>query len=355
MKETLFIFSDTIIKRKQKTLYLERVVNNDEEDGEFDRGEYFLDEEFLIPSGDKKYMPIEQIESIVSVGSCRFNSRLLYFLSRNRIPLHVINYRGSYSGSFYPVNGVKSSPALLAQALAFSNKAKRLEIAKSIVDAAAVNTLKNLAYYNNRGRYFSESIDIIEELKNLIPDAETVEELLGIEGCIKRNYYSAWKDIFLYHVPFSKRERNPAPDFINAMISYGNAVLYSFVGNLIYLSKLYPELGYIHSPGENKLSLVYDLADIYKPVIVDRAIFKMVNKNIISEKDFFSKRGASIMKKETKRTFTLELENRFKKKIDLPFSSKRLSFRGIIKNDLSNLLKFITDEHKKIVFYRTQW
>ena len=90
MKQRFYIFSDTLIKRKQNTLFFETIKNDENEVTEFCKEEYFLNKSLLFPTGDKKYIPVENIESIFAVGSVRFNSRFLYFLSQNHIPLHVI-------------------------------------------------------------------------------------------------------------------------------------------------------------------------------------------------------------------------------------------------------------------------
>lgn len=355
MKQSLYIFSDSVVKRKENTLFVEKIID-EEKNEELDliREEFLFDNNILIPTGDKKYMPIENIESIVSIGSVHFNSRLIYFLSRNLIPLHVVNFHGGWAGSFYPAEGAYSAPNIIAQTNAFTNNKLRTEIAKAIVDATAHNTLLNLSYYQNRGRNLAETIGIIQELKDEIPFAEDVEELFGIEGYIKHNYYSAWRTIFNYPVEFFGRKRKPAPDFINAMISFGNALLYSIVTNQIYQTKLYPEIGFMHSPGENKFSLSYDIADIYKPLIVDRTIFKVVNKNMLSEKDFFHKRGMCLMKKETKKKFVETFQDRLLKKLNVESFPKRVNYKRIIREDLYSLKKYINGE-SKISFFKAQW
>jgi len=354
MKQNLYIFSDTVIKRKQNTLYFKQIIEEENEEIDLIREEYLFDKEIIIPKGESKYMPVENVESIVTLGAVHFNSRLLYFLSRNKIPVHILTYRGRWAGSFMPAEGASSAPNLINQVTAYLNENKKLEVAREIVETTAKNSLLNLNYYNNRGKLLSETINTIEELKKEIPQASDVEELFGIEGYIKQNYYSAWRTIFNYPIAFYSRRRNPPPDFINTMISFGNALLYSIVTNLIYQVKLYAEIGFMHSPGENKFSLSYDIADIYKPLIVDRTIFKLINKNMISEKDFFFKRGICLMKKETKKIFVATFEEKLLKKIKVEGFKKKISYKRLIKEDLYNLRKYLNGENK-IEFYKAQW
>ncbi len=355
MKQNLFIFSDVQIVRKQNTLFFNKVVQDedDEEELNFLKEDYLFEKEIIIPAGDKKYMPVENIESITVLGTSHFNSRLIYFLSQNSIPLYIMSRKGNLLGIFLPING-KSGTSLVAQASAYDDEEKRVFISSKIVDATAHNTLQNLNYYKNRGRNLAETIQIIEELRGEIPYAETVEELFGIEGYIKRNYYESWREIFNYPVNFFTRKKNPPTDFINSMISFGNAILYTVVVNQIIQVKLYPEIGFMHTLGENKLSLAYDIADIFKPLIVDRTIFKIVNKNILSEKDFFFKNGICMMKKETKKIFVSELEKKILTKMKIKNFNKRVTYKRVVRESLYSLKNFLI-EGEEIEFFKSEW
>ena len=182
MKQRFYVFSDTVIKRKQNTLFFETVQNEDDEITEFSKEEYFLNENLNLPAGDKKYIPVENIDSIFAVGSVRFNSRFLYFLSQYHIPLHVISYRGNYAGSFFPAEKSVSGSLLLQQAAYCSNFEKRLPIAQHFIDASIHNILANLKYHSKRGRNLNEHIQSIYELKSEIFNSESIHELMGIEG-----------------------------------------------------------------------------------------------------------------------------------------------------------------------------
>ncbi len=355
MKQNLYLFSDVQVVRKQNTLFFNRIINNSDDEGDLDllKEDYLFEKDILIPSGDKKYMPVENIESITAIGSTHFNSRLIYFLSRNSIPLYIMSRRGTLLGTFLPANN-KSASALIAQSLAFEDEEKRLLISSKIIDATAHNTLQNLHYYKNRGRNLDETISVIEELRNEIQYAESIEELFGIEGYIKRNYYDCWTEIFNYPVNFYSRRKKPPTDFINSMISFGNAILYSTVLNQIIQTKLYPEIGFMHSPGENKLSLAYDIADIFKPLIVDRTIFKIINKNILSENNFFRKNNICLMKKETKKIFVSELETKILSKIKIENFNVKVSHKRIIRESLYGLRRYLT-EGEKLEFFKSKW
>lgn len=347
MKNNLYLFSNTIIRRKENSILLEKIRRESEEDDEFlNEEETFLGSENFIPSGEKKRAPIESIGAVYAIGSINFNSHFLRYISKYSIPLHLFSYSGNYFGSFFPLKRNLSGTILLNQTRCHLNGTERLFIAKKIIDAAIGCSLANLKYYNNRGANIKDQIEHIEDLREYAGNAESIEELMGIEGNAKRIYYSAWKHIFVYPVDFNCRIKNPPNNLINALISYGNAIVYSVCLNEIYLTRLYPEIGFIHQPGDNKTCLVYDIAEIFKPIITDRAIFKAINKNILSENEAFRKGGACLLKKNAKQKFVEIIDVKLSTTIQLEGKEAKYSYRRIIREECYKLIKHFNGEEK---------
>lgn len=358
MKQIIYIFSDTVIRRKENTIWLEKIIreNNDEDYAEEIQlmQEYLLGEDLLLQSGEKKCIPVESIDSIIAFGTVNFNTRLMHFLSQNEIPLHFFSLKGNYAGSYLPSERSLSGNILLKQAHYHNHKIKRLEIAKQITSASITNGIANLKYHQNRGAHLRDAIEEMSDIKEYTLTAAETDELMGLEGTAKRIYYAAWKNIFKQPVEFNKRVKNPPNNLINALISYGNMVVYSVCLNEIYHTRLYPEIGFIHQPGENKMSLSYDLADIFKPLITDRAIFKVINKNIISEKDCSVRNNRCILKKAARQKFVQEIDDKLMTKIQLEEKTVRYSYRRVIREECYKLLKQFNDD-VPYEAYITKW
>lgn len=353
MKQNIYLFSDSLIRRKDSTVMVERICqteNADEDnDSVYDIDEQFkeellLGEEALLPAGDKKYIPVENIESVFTFGSVHFNTRFLYFLSQSQIPMHIFSYNGNYAGSFFPSETNLSGNTLVKQVSFYKHQLKRLEIAKQFVYGAISNGLANLKYHFNRGRHLSDFIEQLIEIKSYIKDAQSIEELMGLEGTAKKVYYSAWRYIFAYPIDFTQRVKNPPNNLINALISYGNMIVYSVCVNEIYHTRLYPEVGFLHQPGEGRSSLSFDIAEIFKPLLTDRAIFKLINKNVISEKDAIIKNGKCYLKKKARQEFVAEIQEKLMTKIQLEGKEVRYTYRRIIREECYKLLKHINEE-----------
>lgn len=121
-------------------------------------------------------------------------------------------------------------------------------------------------------------------------------------------------------------------------------IVYSVCLNEIFHTRLYPEIGFIHQPGDNKMSLSYDLADIFKPLITDRAIFKVINKNMISEKDCTVRNNRCILKKSARQKFVQEIEDKLMTKIQLEGKEVRYSYRRVIREECYKLLRHFNQE-----------
>ena len=80
-----------------------------------------------------------------------------------------------------PREALISGKMLVAQVKCQQNKKKRIDLAQRILDGASFNMVKNLKYYNNRGKDLEPIIETIELLSAKIPGTSAIDELMGIE------------------------------------------------------------------------------------------------------------------------------------------------------------------------------
>lgn len=348
MKQNLYIFSNSILRRKENTILIETSVNT-EPSHQADIDD--LSEEVLLSNTgentetNKKFIPAENVEAIYTFGEVKFNSRFLGFVSKHSIPVHVFNYYGKYTGSFLPKADISSGIIALHQSEHYNNEKKRLSISKSFVTGAAENSVSNLEYYLYRKAPLKEDIESLKNLTYCINSANSVGELMGIEGGIKLLYYSCWKKIFKQDVDFSKRVKRPPDNMINSLISFGNTILYSVCLNEIYRTGLLPSIGFLHSPGDNRFPLSFDIAEVFKPVIVDKTIFKVINLDMISEDGFYRKNDLFYMKENVKRTYIEEIENRLKTTILHPDLKRNVTYKTLIRIECYNLINHLKGKH----------
>ncbi|MEW6655075.1 MAG: type I-B CRISPR-associated endonuclease Cas1b, partial [Bacteroidota bacterium] len=263
---------------------------------------------------------------------------------QKEITLHLFNYYGYYSGSFYPREPYVSGKLLVKQVEHYTNAEKRTAIAKKFVEGAADNIRKSLQYYNARDKDLSYFIAKTEELMSNIDNTSNVQELMGIEGNIRSNYYFSWNLIISEEINFKKREKHPPTNPINALISFGNSLVYTSVLSEIYKTQLNPLISYLHEPGERRFSLALDLAEIFKPLLTDRIIFGLMNKNQIQEKHFSKELNACYLTEEGRKIYLREYDEKLKTTIQHRQLKKPVSYRHLIRLECYKLIKHILGE-----------
>ena len=100
---------------------------------------------------------------------------------------------------------------------------------------------------------------------------------------MKQLYYDAF-DLIINDFNMSGRSKQPPQNEVNALISFGNMMCYSICLRAINQTQLNPTISYLHTPGERRYSLALDISEIFKPILVDRVVFKVLNKKEIQDK-----------------------------------------------------------------------
>jgi len=276
----------------------------------------------------KKFLPIENVKDIYLFGEVSLNTKLLNFLSQNEIILHIFNYYGYYSGSFFPREKYISGKLLVLQVEHYLDFEKRLFLAKKFIEGSIFNILRNLKEVK------SQKIEDIKEIFFELKNANDIEKIMNIEGRIREIYYNEFFEI-------EKRTRKPPLDPINALISFGNSLLYATIISEIYITQLNPTISYLHEPSERRFSLALDISEIFKPIIVDSIIKRVLNLNIINENDFLKELNYCYLNDEGKRKFIKEYEEKLKSTIKHRKLKRKVSYRMLIRLECYKIMKHL--------------
>ncbi|HOK41679.1 MAG TPA: type I-B CRISPR-associated endonuclease Cas1b [bacterium] len=293
---------------------------------------------------ERKYIPIEDVEAIYAFAELDLNTKFLNFLSEKNIIIHFFNYYGFYTGSFYPREYLNSGKLIIKQVEHYKFRKKRLFIAKEIINSSVHNILKNLSYYDNRGKDLIDIIEKIKEFKMKIKDCKIISELMGIEGNIREIYYKSFEIILKQDIEFEQRTKQPPKNILNALISFGNSLCYTTVLGEIYRTQLNPLISYLHEPGERRFSLSLDIAEIFKPLLVDRIIFKLINNRMLSENDFDINLNYCYMTEKARKIFCREYDEKLNTIIYHRKLDKNVSYRRLIRLECYKLIKHLIGE-----------
>jgi CRISPR-associated protein Cas1 len=217
-------------------------------------------------------------------------------------------------------------------------------IAQKLIDAASYNMHRNLRYYNERGKDVKQSMDDIIFLRKSIYETDKVESLMGIEGNIKKSYYSAWNIIINQELEFEKRIRNPPDNVINTMISFTNSLVYTRVLSEIYFTQLNPTISYLHQPGERRFSLSLDISEVFKPLLADRLIFSMLNKKQITKDSFTESLNYLHLEKEASQEIVSVFDSKLNTTIKHKELRRQVSYKQLIRLECYKLIKHLIGE-----------
>ena len=326
MKKSYYLFNPGVLERRDNTL-------------KFTPYEEDAMGEFVNP-GQPRYLPVEDVGEFYAFGSLRANSALFNFLGQKDVAVHFFDYYENYTGSFMPRDALLSGKMLIEQVGHYQNKKKRVAIAQKFIEGAAFNMVKNLKYYDKRGKDLQPFIERIETLAEHIAATTEVDELMGVEGNIRNCYYEAF-DLILNDFQMEGRSKQPPQNEVNALISFGNMMCYTQCLRAIHQTQLNPTISYLHTPGERRYSLCLDVSEIFKPIIVDRVIFKVLNKKELQEKHFDKKLNRCLLNEEGKKIFVRNFEDKLNETIQHRTLNRSVSYRHLIKLECYKLSKHL--------------
>jgi CRISP-associated protein Cas1 len=321
MKRSYYLFNPGRMSRKDNTLFF---IATDEAGNET----------------GKKALPIETISDLFIFGSIDANSALYNFLGKESIAVHFFDYYEHYTGSFMPKDYLLSGKMVIAQTQAYLNNNTRIGVAQAFIEGGVFNMLKNLKYYERRGRDTDPMIEQIETYQKSIPTTKSIPELMGIEGNCRQTYYQAF-ELIINDFEMGNRTKQPPSNEINALISFANMMCYTTVLGQIYHSQLNPTISFLHEPGERRYSLALDIAEIFKPLLVDRMIFKLFNKREIRSEHFDKQMNSCRLNEAGRKIVVREWDERLKETIKHRTLDRNVSYKHLIKLECYKLQKHL--------------
>lgn len=295
----------------------------------------------VTDDGEKKYLPIENAEAIFLHGQLDYNTRLMSFLNQRGVAIHVFGWNDYYAGSIMPKRGQTSGQTLVAQVNAYEDGDRRRSIAQEFVAGSVHNMRKNVAYYDGRGHDFPEVLDELDRCERRLETTGDVEELMGVEATARRAYYSTFDSVLPDGFVFGGRTYNPPDNETNSLISFGNSLVYANCVSAIRATALDPAVSYLHEPGERRYSLALDIAELFKPLLADRLIFRLVNRGQLTPDSFETDLNSCLLDDDGRETFTKEFERTLERTVEHPNLNRKVSYQYLMRLEVYKLKKHL--------------
>jgi CRISPR-associated protein Cas1 len=283
-------------------------------------------------------IPIKQITDLYLLIDVKATPNILKLIMDEGIIIHYFNMYEYYLGSLIPKKHKSSGKLIVNEVIHYNDENKRLFIAKEIVKASLKNLNNVLKYYHRR-----EKINYKEDFNlfiNRINEAKTINKIMLIEAEFRKRYYYYF-GLIVGLEDFTKHGKN-ANDITNVLINFLNSLLYSLIFSEIKKTNISGQIGFVHELEHDRHPLIYDLADIFKPIMVDRLIFRLLNRKQITNEDLVEGR----LKKEAVKIIFKEWDEQINTTIYHKQLKRNVSYRYLIRFELYKLENHFTKNKK---------
>ena len=280
-------------------------------------------------------VPLHNLEGIVSFGYRGTSPALMGACAERNISLCYLSPQGKFLAR---VTGqIKGNVVLRQQQYASSKEERKsLEIAKNCIIGKVHNSrwVLERAIRDHSMQIDTEKVKIASEyLKNslsMIRYSESKEQLRGYEGEAASIYFGVFDELILQQKKdFSFRGRNKRPprDNVNALLSFVYTLLSNTITSALETVGLDPYVGYLHTDRPGRASLAQDMIEELRAVLADRFVLSLINKKIVSGKNFLKKEnGAVLMDDDLRKRVLTEWQNKKKEMITHPFLKEKVEW-----------------------------
>jgi CRISPR-associated protein Cas1 len=166
--------------------------------------------------------------------------------------------------------------------------------------------------------------------------------LLGHEGAGARVYFAAFSKMLRHRLGFTGRQRHPAPDPVNALLSLGYTLVYHELSSLLDGLGFDPYLGFFHQPRFGHAGLASDLLEEFRAPLVDRLTLSLINRRVFADTDFYQHTSGGVyLHDEPRKRYFLEYEAFVSREFRAPDDSGAIDFRRLFRRQAERLRRLL--------------
>jgi len=294
-------------------------------------------------------IPIFAVKSINVYSNINIESKVLSLLHDNDVNLSFFSKKGKFIGRIENEHSTQRSDIFLKQCCLYNNSDERLKISKQFVIGEVHAIQEMIHLFMNAGNVQRLSA-INEQLTKAIAEVKSVSDyskLLLVEARAREKYYSVFNDVIHNNeFRYIRRSKRPPLDPINALISFGNMVVYNYIANEIQRTALDIKVGFLHATGLRNESLNLDISELFKPQIVDYTIIHCINEGVIVSDHFIHDNDAVYLNSDGKKIFLECLYSRIYNKDT--YYGEFTNYQVLIRNEIYRFQKCLEDNKEYI-------
>ena len=338
----------------------------------------------VVKEKEKKIqeLRLKDISQVNLFGAIQVSTQAIQALLGEEIPLIYFSFGGWFHGMTQSV-GLKNIIWRREQFRLADSSSFSIGLARELV-AGKIRNQRTLLQRN----HIEPPAESLRFLRSLISEAErttNLQTLLGVEGIAARTYFEQFAGMLKVNkqkdakptvdptvevshetlvsiseeeeslatgnttsnslnFDFTRRNRRPPRDPVNALLSLGYGLLAKDVTILCASVGLDPYLGFFHQPRHGRASLALDMMEPFRPLIVDSAVLSEINQRMVNSRDFIRAGDAVALNTKGRKNFYLAYEQRMDQLVTHPMFGYRVSYRRLIEIQIRLLARLLLGE-----------
>lgn len=276
---------------------------------------------------------LKDVSQLVLCGNVQVSAQTLHLLCEASVPVVHLSSGHWFHGVTHGIT-LRNSYDRAAQFRAATDPNRCVDFARAVVKAKGSNQRRMLV---RNGKPTPEpAATEMATLLRKVPEAESVDTLLGLEGGLAAKYFASFGDLlrprdFDSTWDFEHRNRRPPRDPVNALLSFGYALLAKECTVALLGEGLDPWWGLFHQPRHGRPALALDLMEEFRPLTVDSAVLTAVNTGMVTRRDFVVSKAECALKDGGRKAFIRAYEARMDQLVTHPLFDYRCSWRAVLR------------------------
>lgn len=286
------------------------------------------------------------VSQVCLIGNVQVSTQAFRTFFARDIPVCFYTYGGWFTGM---ARGLPAKNVHLRRRQVIVGLRGGLAPARQFVVGKIANS-RTLLRRNARSEV-NTPLERLRQSKGAAADAESLDELLGIEGAAARTYFQAFPTMLREEVSlpggpfeFEGRNRRPPEDPVNALLSFVYALLVKELTATALAVGLDPFMGLYHQPRFGRPALALDLAEEFRHLVGDSVVLQVVNNGEVSESDFRVRAGGVALTKAGRRSVIRAYERRLEIEITHPWFGYTISYRRLLEVQMRILAAYLLGE-----------
>jgi CRISPR-associated endonuclease Cas1 len=222
------------------------------------------------------HYPLEQIKNLLVVGGHTISSTTISHLVKNGSCITFFDPDGTPIGSIKPYNDGK-----VEEIRKYQETIPRQRYAIALAQASAKSRLfaiERLQESQNVHLFYEGELEFLKKSEEELEYLIKLDEIRRLHKLTSDMYYEIMSRNMPPDLGFRRRTMRPQIDPVNAMLSFGYAMLFGNCYVAVIGARLDPDLGLMY---EGKGSLVHDLIEPLKADMVDPIVFLLAKKTLV--------------------------------------------------------------------------